>query len=181
MTVLSLAGRVLLVTILVWSAGVKLRPSGFSATVDMFRQLSLTRGARLLAGGLAGAELVVAMLVAVPATALVGTAAAAVLFALLASGVGVVLARRMVVRCACFGVAASTVGRVHLVRNIALLAGGASAFAATHNATHNAAPSPVSPVSPAAILVAAVLGVVLALILVRLEDLAFLLSFPARS
>lgn len=165
MAVLSLAGRVLIVAILLAGAAGKLTPAGFAAATDMFRQLSVRRGAGALAGLLACVELAAAAVTAIPATAAVGTAAAAGVFAVLTVGVAVVLARGIDVRCACFGSRTTRLRPVHLVRNAAML-GAALGACLTTQATAGL------PATPDAIVLAVLLGGLPALVLVKLDDLA---------
>lgn len=169
MVTIALTCRVLLVVVLVWSAAGKLTPSGFRATVDMLRQLGAVPAKRSVACLLIIAETAVALLVVVPRAAAVGSVAAVALFAILTGGVGWVLARRMNVRCACFGAAGRTLSITHLIRNLFLLATAiCSGLVARF------------PGAPEEIMISTVLGVFLALVLVRLDDVIFLFSAPAR-
>lgn len=178
MVVVSLVGRVALVVILLCSGAGKLTPAGFAAATGMFRSL-LGPGRRLalpavLAAVLATAELAVAGLLAVPATASLGAVAAVGLFAGLTGGVAVVLGRRLQVRCACFGTRVTRLRPVHLVRNGAMLAAAAGTCVITVSDAG-------SPGTPHELVLAAMLGAFLALILMRLDDLAAALSpSPAR-
>lgn len=169
MVTIALTCRVLLVIVLAWSVAGKLAPSGFRATVDMLRQLGAAPATRSVACLLIIAETAVALLVALPRTAAVGPVAAVTLFAILTGGVGWVLARRMNVRCACFGAAGRSLSTTHLIRNLVLLAAAIYACLVTR-----------LPGAPEAIMISTVLGVFLALVLVRLDDVIFLFSAPAR-
>ena len=169
MVSVALTCRVLLVVVLVWSVTGKLAPSGFRATVDMLRQLGPVPATRSVACALIIAEFAVAVLVAVPRTAVVGAPAAVTLFVILTGAVSWVLARRINVRCACFGAAGRTLNTTHLIRNLALLAVAGCACLATH-----------LPRAPEAISISTALGVFLALVLVRLDDVIFLFSAPTR-
>jgi hypothetical protein len=147
-----------------------------------------SRGRRLAAGALAGAEAAVAA-GAVTAAALGGTAdaaehwvaagvlvAAVLLTAVLTAGTAIVIQRGRTVRCPCFGTAAGQpLDPTHLVRNLILLTALLAGLAACLWA-----PAPVlaGPALAAAGrgLVAAVTGIVVAAFLVRWEDLLFLLA-----
>lgn len=170
MPVISLAGQTSLVAILLVSGLGKLTPAGLAAAAAMFGQLGVRQATRGLAGALAAAELLVAALIAVPPTAVVGTAAAVGLFGALTAGVAVVLGRKLDVRCACFG-RATRLRPVHLVRNGVLLAAAAGTCLAT--VARDGPPRAADLIS-----LAVLLGVVTALVLIRLDDLvaAFSLS-----
>jgi hypothetical protein len=106
--------------------------------------------------------------------AIAALAAATVLTAVLAAGVAVTLRRGVAARCACFGASTGRpLGRIHLARNLALLA-------ATGAGTVAAALAPPRP-SPAAVVLAATAGCVLALLFVRWEDLAEVLGPAPRA
>jgi len=137
--------------------------------------------AGLLAAALAGAEAATAagLLAAAGLTAaaapgaawLAGAAltAAALLTALLALGVALIVRRGTRVSCACFGVPArQPLGRVHLARNLCLLAVACAGLAGVPLA-HGRPPA-------AAAVLAGVTGAIAALLFVRWEDLAGLFA-----
>ncbi|HEV2374734.1 MAG TPA: MauE/DoxX family redox-associated membrane protein [Streptosporangiaceae bacterium] len=149
--------------------------AGLAGTGVMGRAF-LPAGAVLLAG----AEAVSAALLAVSAVWLwagapgateaaeLALAIGAALTSVLAGGVAVVVRRGTAARCACFGAASALpLGRVHLVRNVSLLA-----VLATGLALATAAARP--PVAGAA--VAAMAGILVALLFIRWEDLASLVT-----
>lgn len=166
MAVASLTLRVLLLAVLAWSAATKLRPAGFRAVAGMMRELGIGGHPALAGAALIGAELATAVLLAVPATASLATVAAVVVFAGLTGGVAVVLSRRMTVRCACFGAQATPLRPIHLVRNGFLLTCAVAAVAT----------GSAGPLDGSGWILGASAGAVLAVVTVRLEDLAFLFS-----
>lgn len=95
-------------------------------------------------------------------------AAAAALTTALAAGIAVLIRRGTQARCACFGAgSASPIGRVHLIRNLGLLAVAACGLACC----------PLSPTpSASGALLAALAGVVGALLTIRLDDIAGLFA-----
>jgi hypothetical protein len=98
-----------------------------------------------------------------------GLGAAAVLSAVLAGGVALVIRRGTRARCSCFGAASSRpLGRVHLVRNLALLAVACAGLAA--------AATPSGHPAPATLLLAVGGGVAGALVFIRWDDLADLFT-----
>ena len=169
MPTVALTLRVLLAVVLGWSALSKLTASGRRGLGDMFGQLGFGRRAGLAGGALVVGEAGTAVLLLLPWTAPAGALLAVALFAVLTAGVVVVLRKRMKVRCACFGSSGSTLAPVHAVRNAILLLG---AVAATATAWTGA----VDTVAAAAIAVVA--GVLLGVLLTRLDDLAFLIAPP---
>jgi hypothetical protein len=95
-------------------------------------------------------------------------AAAATLTTALAAGIAVLIRRGTQARCACFGAgSASPIGRLHLIRNLGLLAVEACGLACC--------PLSRTP-SASGILLAALAGVVGALLAVRLDDIAGLFA-----
>jgi hypothetical protein len=97
------------------------------------------------------------------------TAGAVALLLVLTAGVAIAVGRHTKASCACFGTSTRPLGRLHLVRNAALLI---IAILAALLATDDRS------ASPGALLVGAVAGVVGAVVVIRLEDLADLF-FPA--
>jgi hypothetical protein len=154
--------------------------SAYQGFQSGLRETGLVPDRRLpvTAAALASAEAVAAAaLVAAAVMLTVGAAAArpvallalifgTVLATVLAAGVAVVVRRGVSARCNCFGAAAGQpLGRMHLIRNLSLLVVEVAALALTPLADRPA---------PAAAAIAAVAGVVLAMLFIRWEDLAAL-------
>jgi hypothetical protein len=130
---------------------------------------------------LSGAEAVVAagLLAAAALTALTvpwatglaesALAAAALLTSVLTAAVAVVVGRGTQARCACFGASSSRpLGRVHLARNLALLAVLGAGLAGTPLAQGHPAPAGAA--------LAAAAGAVVSLLFVQSEELAGLFA-----
>lgn len=100
-------------------------------------------------------------------------AAAVAFLAVLTVGVASAIRRGTGTRCACFGSSTRLLSGRHLVRNGVLLGAATVALALSVG-------SPGPPVEPAAGLVGAAAGVVLAVVVVRLDDLIDLFQ-PVRS
>jgi hypothetical protein len=142
--------------------------AAFAASVRAFGLLP-SAWAGVAAGGVIACELAVVPLVAVPRTAVFGSALATALLAAFTTAVALVLRRGRAVACRCFGHASAPVGRRHLVRNGLLMV---LALGAVH--------SP-GPAHPPGVLLAVLGGTAGALVLIRLEDLIDLFATPARS
>jgi hypothetical protein len=164
------------------SSASKLRSrSAYQAFRVGLRETRLVPERRLAAttAALAGAEAVVAVVLvaaavivsvgAAGATALglIALSAAASLTAVLAVGVATVVRRGISARCACFGAGARQLSRLHLVRNLCLLAVQAAGLALAPLARRPA---------PATATIAAVAGLVFALVFIRWEDIASLFA-----
>jgi hypothetical protein len=138
------------------------------------RLLPATAAALCAAESVAAAGLIAACVLTATAwpgrTMLAGSAlvAAAALTTALAVGTAVVIRRGTQARCACFGTGSdSPIGRVHLIRNLGLLALQACGLACC--------PFGSVPSAPGAVL-AALAGAVGALLAVRLDDIAGLFA-----
>lgn len=166
MATVSLALHVLLAVVLGWSAATKLTAGGRAGLRGMLAQLGVRRSAGLVGGALITAEAASAVLLLLPWTSVAGSVLATGLLAVLTAGVVVILRRRLDVKCACFGAATSTIGPIHVVRNSALL------FMAIATGWLG----PHVPDDLAAVVVAIGIGGVLALVITRLDDFAFLLQ-----
>lgn len=169
MSTVALTLRVLLAVVLGWSSVSKLTAGGRRGLGDMLAQLGFGRLAGLAGGLLITGEAASAVLLLVPWTAVAGAVLAGGVLAVLTAGVVVVLRRRMAVTCACFGSSGSTIAPVHAVRNGLLLLGALVA----------AVTSWVGPRVPTDLVTAAVavgVGAVLAVVITRLDDFAFLLA-----
>jgi hypothetical protein len=139
-----------------------------------------------LAAALSGAEVAVAV-AAVPAVAaaavwlpgsrlltVAALAAAASLAAVLAAGAAMVIHRGSVAPCTCFGTGAGRpLGRVHLIRNLSLLAVIAGGLVAAS----------IAPGRPgvAGVLLAVAVGALASLLIIRWEELADLFVPPRHS
>lgn len=126
---------------------------------------ALAGGEAVVSAALAAAAILTAAALpgAVMVTAL-SLGGAALLTGILAAGVAVIMHRGTRARCACFGAALSRpVGKSHLSRNLSLLAVVAAGL--TVNEIANSRPTAAS------VVVAAAAGAVMALLLIRLDDL----------
>jgi Methylamine utilisation protein MauE len=97
-----------------------------------------------------------------------GLVAAAALLGVLTGGIALALRRGSSAPCACFGASTRPLGGRHLVRNAILLLVAAGALV-----------TPAGPVVPAGALLGAAAGALVAVLLIRLDDLVELLA-PAR-
>lgn len=165
MPTVALALHVVLAAVLGWSAATKLTAGGRNGLRGMLAQLGVGRRAGVVGGLLIAAEAGAAVLLLLPWTAAAGAVLATCLLAVLTAGVVMILRRRLKVTCACFGASATTIAPIHAVRNgLLLLMAIATAWLGPH-----------VPDDIAAAVVAVGVGVVLALVITRLDDFAFLL------
>ncbi|MFC4907687.1 MauE/DoxX family redox-associated membrane protein [Actinomadura gamaensis] len=128
-----LACRLTLAAVMTLAAVAKLRsPGAFAASLEGFGFVP-ERLRRPLAFGVPAAELLIVLLLAVPATVTAGLVAAALFCCGLTAVPALVVARGTTVTCACFGAAKAPMGGWHIARNAVLLAaavlGSAVAFA----------------------------------------------------
>jgi hypothetical protein len=175
MTVLDGGARLLLCLVLAAAAGSKLGRRGAGREfVESLRPL-LAAGtlSRLPVGPVAvlavGTEAVAAVLLLVPRAAPAGLVASAVLLAAYAAGILIAARAGVRLTCRCFGTGTSRLGRPEAVRNLALAAVATTAVLADRTGA-----LPVA--SPPALTVAATVGAVLAVAVVRWDDLAFVLG-----
>jgi hypothetical protein len=164
--------RVVLGVVFVVAAAGKLRGRGAQrATRVTVRAFGITSGAlaTVIAVSLPFAELAVAVLLVIPPVAMLGYVLAGGLLIGFSAGVAVALRRGQRVPCRCFGASEAPIGRRHLVRNGGLLAVAVAGLAAS---IADGAPGGLT-VDPAA-LVAAFAGLLVALLVIRMEDLVFL-------
>jgi hypothetical protein len=118
----SFACRLTLAAVMTLAAVGKLRAPGvFAASLEGFGFVP-ARLRRPLAVLVPSAELLVALLLALPATVTAGFLAAALLCCGLTAVPAFVVARGQKVACACFGAAEVPMGGRHIVRNAGLLA-----------------------------------------------------------
>ncbi|MGH8965640.1 MAG: MauE/DoxX family redox-associated membrane protein, partial [Actinomycetes bacterium] len=127
-----------------------------------------------VAGAVAAAvpmvEAATAVLIAIPSTALLGCVLALTMLVIFCTGIVITLRRGTRAGCRCFGTTERTYGPPHLVRN-GLLAAAALAGAVTSG----------HPTDLPGALIAIVAGVLVALVLVTLDELLDLFVTPARS
>jgi hypothetical protein len=177
MTVLDGGARLLLCLVLAAAAGSKLgrRRAGREFAESLRPLLAAGTLSRLPAGPVAalavGTEAVAAVLLLVPATAPAGLVASAVLLAAYAAGILIAVRAGIHLTCRCFGAGTSRLGRPEAVRNAALAAVAAVAFLADRTGVLPAA-------SPPALTVAATVGAVLAVAVLRWDDLTFVFAVP---
>jgi hypothetical protein len=175
MTVLDGGARLLLCLVLATAAGSKLgRRRAGREFVESLRPLTAAGTlSRLPVGPVAalvvGTEAVAAVLLLVPGTAPAGLAASAVLLTAYAAGILVAARAGVRLTCRCFGGGTSRLGRPEAVRNLALAVVAALALLADRTGALPAA-------SWSALTVAATVGVVFAVAVVRWDDLVFVLG-----
>ncbi|MEU6754238.1 MauE/DoxX family redox-associated membrane protein [Spirillospora sp. NPDC046719] len=122
MLYVSFACRLTLVAVMTLAAVAKLRsPGAFAASLGDFGFVP-ARLRRPLAVLVPAAELLIALLLAVPATVTAGFAAAALFCCGLTAVPVAVVARGKRVTCACFGAGSEPMGGWHIARNAVLLA-----------------------------------------------------------
>jgi hypothetical protein len=158
------------------SAASKVRSAGGQrAFAESLRPLGLLPGRLLAPTALAvtGAEIAVVVgLSCAPVVRPVASAAfavATVLLGVLTSGIALALRRGSSAPCACFGASSRPLSRRHLVRNgvLMLIAAGGAGLAAVL--------PPASPEPPSLVL-AGLVGAVVALLLIRFDDLVELFA-----
>ncbi|MFB9236646.1 MauE/DoxX family redox-associated membrane protein [Plantactinospora siamensis] len=181
MRYVELTGRLLLALVFLAAVVGKLRSraafAGFVGSVEAFGLLPRRR-VRPVAGLAVAVEAAVVPLLAVPAAAPAGYAAAAALLAVLTGAILAALRRGRRPACHCFGTAGAPIGPRHVVRNVLLFLVAAAGLAASPMA--GAGP----PAGAAGRLLALAAAAPLAALVVRLDDLAALFapapSAPAR-
>ncbi|MEW2357725.1 MauE/DoxX family redox-associated membrane protein [Spirillospora sp. NPDC029432] len=166
MDYLVLACRALIGLVLLFAAVSKLPGAGFGPFTGTLRRAPLTaRFARPLAAAVVGAEALIPVLLAVPATVPFGFAAAAVLL----SGFAVFVATAPAgSSCRCFGRSDTPVGLRHLVRNAGLAAVAAAGAASGATGTGH----------PAGAAVALAAGAAAALLVVHSDEIIGLFAGP---
>lgn len=150
-----------LVVVFAWSSAAKMTPDGFSALLSMLSPLGKT--AKPLGILSVCAEVGVVLGLLVPPTRPVGIVLATVVSAVLAGGVAYLLNSGREVRCACFGRRSVVLDSSHLVRNLVLLAVSVTAWAV-----------PATEVGFGGFALASAFGVLVAVVLARVEDVAYL-------
>ncbi|MEQ4304195.1 MauE/DoxX family redox-associated membrane protein [Plantactinospora sp. B6F1] len=162
MAYLMISCGVLLAVVFGWSAGSRLRSrAAFREFADSLAPLVRRTGP--VAGLLTVAEaLVPPLLLAAPAW---GFGLATGLLGVLATGVALVVRRRLEVRCRCFGGGPARLGVRHVVRNLSLfLVGGTGLLAALSTGA-------ARPVDGAGVLLSAGAAVILATFVIHLDDI----------
>jgi hypothetical protein len=127
MQYVALAGRILLATVFLVSASTKLRSAAaFGAFRRSTRRMAILpeRLVRPVAVLVVACEAAIVPLLVTPTfvTGLLGLALAAVLLAGLAVAIGSIVHRGIDTTCQCFGHSAMPLGKVHIVRNVGLVA-----------------------------------------------------------
>lgn len=163
-------------TIVVWlvfAVAVVGKVRGRSRLREFRRSLVATglvprRWATPAAAAVLAAETVTLVLILVPVTRPVGFASAVVVMAGFATGVWLVVRRGVRADCRCFGAAGGPLSGVHLWRNLTLLGVSLAGLVASLSGA-----TPVDPRAPV-LLPVAVAAVVVAVLLIRAEDVAAL-------
>ncbi|MEV0386486.1 MauE/DoxX family redox-associated membrane protein [Nonomuraea sp. NPDC050643] len=137
------------------------------SAVPPWRAVSHATAARV-AYVVAGAEAFVAVSLVVPSTVVPEAAGAGLVVAaglLIAFSAGIAMVLRAGVRtpCRCFGSSSAPVGRPHLVRNAVLLGAAITGLLA--------GPGNAGPLHAAGVAIAATVAVVIAVLVIRLDDL----------
>ncbi|MEU9509541.1 MauE/DoxX family redox-associated membrane protein [Micromonospora sp. NPDC048170] len=168
MTVVALALRLTLVFVLAAAVVGKLHSRASRADYrQMFTAMDVPAPLRApVAVALVAAEIVTAPLLLVPSTVILGSAMAAALFGVLAAGVYHIVRGARRVRCNCFGGASGVeLSALHVVRNVVLAVVALAALVLSFA---------VGAVATQGIAIAVAAALVLAAIVVRLDDLIYL-------
>ncbi|MBF9131290.1 methylamine utilization protein MauE [Plantactinospora sp. S1510] len=176
MDYLEMACRVLLGVVFLVSAGSKLRNrSAFDAFAVGLRDTGLVSAgnARRIGVLTVAAELGVVLLLVVPATVPAGYLLAGALLAVFVGGIGLMMRRGVSAACPCFGVSTTRLGGRQIIRNVVLLTVAGTGLVA------GLAGSGVGAGQWAGLLLAAVTGAIVALIVVRLDDIVDLFASTA--
>lgn len=165
MSVLAMTLRLALVFVLAAAVFGKLRDADSRRDyLKTFRDMGLPAALRWpVAVGLVIAEAVTAVLLLIPATVAVGSAAAVLLFGVLAAGVLHIVRTERKVSCNCFGASSdANLSSVHLTRNLALVAVAFGSLGLSLNGATAALPQAA---------VATFGALIIAAVVVRLDDL----------
>ncbi len=177
MATVALALRLTVSFVLVAAAFGKVRsPGSFAGFVMLVAEIGVpTRWVRPACAATIAGEALTALAVPWPLTGAASAGAAALIFALFTAGVARAVRRGLTAQCHCFGPTGQRLRRLHVVRNAALTALASAALAAT-------VPTPAGgPAALPGVLIATVVAVLGATVVVRLEDLAFLVGPLASS
>ncbi|MDP9844058.1 MauE/DoxX family redox-associated membrane protein [Streptosporangium lutulentum] len=168
--------RMLLIGVFVIALAGKVRGraafDGFVASIVSLRVLPGAWSA-VAAHVLVGAEAAVVVLLALPSTVPLGFVTATGMLVVMTAGILIALRRGQRTPCRCFGASAKPLGRVHVVRNIALAVAGGAGF--TAGGVVGGAGSSPHPAGIALALVTAAVGI---LFVTRLDDLMELFAAP---
>ncbi|WP_068922775.1 MauE/DoxX family redox-associated membrane protein [Planobispora rosea] len=167
---LALACRVLLAAVLLIAVGSKLSRTAFGEFVSSTGRLlppRLTGRQRSAAVLVLAVEAATVPALLVPATAALGLVAAVGLLTAFTIGIGGALHRGERAPCRCFGASRTRLGPLHLARNLTLIAVGVTGLAASASA---------GTAHPGGAVLAVFAGIVLAALMVRLDDLAALFA-----
>ncbi|MGW2699576.1 MauE/DoxX family redox-associated membrane protein [Streptomyces sp. NPDC001340] len=176
MTYLFLGCRALLLVVFLVAVTGKIRGraafADFSSSVVALRLLSRRRS-KAAAVMTVGAELAAVLLLAVPATAVAGFGVAIGLLLAFVTGIVVALRGGRTAPCRCFGASATPLGPVHVVRNLVLTAVGTAGLTAGLTAS-------ARPPEPGGAVVACATALIVALLVIQLDDLAILFTDTKR-
>ncbi|MET7331785.1 MauE/DoxX family redox-associated membrane protein [Nonomuraea sp. NPDC005650] len=166
------ACRLTLAAVMTLAAVAKLRSSGaFAASLEDFDFIP-SRSHRPLAVLIPAAEVLIALLLALPVTATTGLLAATLFCCGLTAVPILVVARGKRMRCACFGVSEVRMSGWHIARNAVLLAvAGLGSFVAM-------SPGDGVPAQIPGIVLAVVAASVLTTLIVSVDDIAALFESP---
>jgi uncharacterized membrane protein YphA (DoxX/SURF4 family) len=171
MTYASLACRLICCLVFVVSSYGKLhnKPAfeEFVSWVGSLWTLS-ARFRRPLAIAVAASEILAVLLIAIPRTSAVGLVLAAALFFGFSIGIFVIIRSKRTIGCNCFGASAAQVGIQHLVRNLLLCAIAVAGIAS------------IGPraTDPAGVVLVIGIAVVIATLLVSLDEIGMLFANP---
>ncbi|MGW3562307.1 MauE/DoxX family redox-associated membrane protein [Streptomyces sp. NPDC000941] len=144
----------------------------FTSSIVALRLLSRRTSAGA-AGAIVAGEVAATALLAVTGTALVGLVVAIGLLVAFTTGIVMALRGGRPAPCRCFGASATPMGPIHVVRNLTLaVIGGVGLTAGFTDAAW--------PPQPAGIALTLAMALIGALLVVRLDDLAFLFTDPKR-
>lgn len=123
---IEISSRCLLALVFACSAAAKLRSGGafreFQAWLEELPIQVARRHARVVAGAMAGAEVLIVVLVVLPWTALAGFVLASAALAAFIAGTCLAIARGTRAACNCFGTRGAPLARHHVARDAVLLA-----------------------------------------------------------
>jgi hypothetical protein len=168
----ALTCRVLLIGVFAVAAGSKLVRHGFAEFEVSTGRLLPVRWSgwrRPSAVGVLAGEVATVGLLVWSVTAPVGFGLALGLSLAFAAGIGAALRRKERAPCRCFGVSVAPLGRTHLARNAAVGAAAVAGLALTSLVPQGAG-------HPAGVVLAVLVGAVLAALVVRMDDLVALFA-----
>jgi len=145
--------------------------AAFDEFVGMLRALGIRRPGPAVAVGVIAAEVVTAGLLAGPGTADAGLALSLLLLVAFMAGIAVATRRPVPVPCRCFGATGQPLGRRHLVRNAGLAVLAVVGLLAPRLVADTA-------LLTGGVILSVLGGLILALVFVRWDDVAYLVSPP---